>query len=272
MKARGQLIELLRRSGLLSPAYRAYESFAAARHDVARGVTQPAAVASKDLPIPPTKLIVLVSGNPDAGRFLEDGQAAAQTIRELLSGNGVDIERLDVILDFGCGCGRVMRHWQSLRNCQLHGCDQNPDLVGWCSAYLPFAQFAVNAMAPPLSYADERFNLVYALSVFTHLPEALQLAWASETARILKPGGYWVLTTHGASYLNRLTEAERDAFLDDKLVTRFQEAAGSNLCATFHPRPYVVETLARGFEEVDFIAEGARGNPHQDIYLFQKPL
>jgi ubiquinone/menaquinone biosynthesis C-methylase UbiE len=64
-----------------------------------------------------------------------------------------------------------------------------------------FAQFEVNGLAPPLAYEANHFDFIYALSVFTHLPESLQTAWMSELARVLKPGGYLLMTTHRECYL-----------------------------------------------------------------------
>ena len=60
-------------------------------------------------------------------------------MRAILARSGVTIERLGAILDFGCGAGRVLRHWKSLEGPALHGTDYNPELVAWCAASLPFA-------------------------------------------------------------------------------------------------------------------------------------
>jgi len=71
----------------------------------------------------------------------------------------------------------------------VHGSDYNPRLVRWCRESLPFADFRVNGLQPPLPYADGELEFVYAISIFTHLTEALQDAWLQELARVLAPGG-----------------------------------------------------------------------------------
>ena len=71
------------------------------------------------------------------------------------------IEQFGSMLDFGCGCGRMIRHWHDLPRRRLHGCDYNPLLVAWCSEHLPFAEFRGNALEPPLPYEDDQFDLVY---------------------------------------------------------------------------------------------------------------
>jgi SAM-dependent methyltransferase len=258
-------LQLLRRVGLLRPAYRAYEILAALR-----ATGRPAPAASDGLPVPPPRLIVRVAGTADVGWFLESGRLAAETVRDTLGRHGRRVEALGALLDFGCGCGRVTRHWADLDRTAVHGADANDRAIAWCRANLPFARFVSNGLAPPLDHGDESFDLVYALSVFTHLPEDLQHAWARELARLLRPGGFLILTTHGEAYRGRLTPAERTAFDAGRLVVRWPEGAGTNLCSAFHPPPYVQERLAGGLDVVEFVPEGAKGNPHQDFYLLRK--
>ena len=64
------------------------------------------------------------------------------------------------MLDFGCGCGRVMRWWKDLESTRLHGTDYNPYLVAWCRQNLPFAEFSVNGLEAGLDLPDGHFDLV----------------------------------------------------------------------------------------------------------------
>ena len=121
-----RLLSLLDRVGLLLPAYRAYEALRALP---GRGGT-----ADDGLPLPPARLRLMVAGVPQADWFLAGGQAAAQSIREALP---APLESMSSILDFGCGCGRVVRWWRDLPP-DVHGSDFNSTLVAWCRANLPF--------------------------------------------------------------------------------------------------------------------------------------
>ena len=142
--------------------------------------------------------------------------------------------------------------------------------VEWCRANLPFARFEINRLDPPLEFEDESFDLVYALSVFTHLTDELQLAWRDELRRVLGPGGSLLLTTHGSSYVPRLDTSERKRFERGELVVRWGDVPGTNLCSAYHPERYLRETFARGFAFVELEPEGARGNPTQDLVLLRK--
>ena len=259
------LLRALERLRLLLPAYRAYERVSSFRR-----AGRPAEAADDGLPLPPPELIVRVAGTPDVDWFLRGGRLAAGSIRAALWRQGRRIEELDAMLDFGCGCGRVTRNWIALHGTDVCGSDTNERAIEWCRRNLPFATFEPNGLAPPLVFETGRFELVYALSVFTHLPEELELLWMRELERVLRPGGYLLLSTHGESYVRRLSAEERARFADGEVVVRWEQVAGTNLCTTFHPPAYVRERLAAGFEAVDFVPEGAKGNPHQDLFVFRR--
>jgi SAM-dependent methyltransferase len=161
-----------------------------------------------------------------------------------------------------------MRHWYGEPAGRLYGCDLNHAAIAWAAKHLPHATFTVNRIAPPLPYDDGRFDLVYALSVFTHLPEALTVDWLRELHRVLRPGGVLVLTTMGPAFLDRLTPAERRQFADVGLVTRDEGYAGSNVCASYHSEACMRRLALPLFARDLYVESGARGMPGQDLYVF----
>jgi SAM-dependent methyltransferase len=251
-----RFLRLLARAGLIGPAFRSYERLVSLRPG------RPAAVDG--VPLPPRRLMVRVAGTADADWFLRSGRAAYDAIAA-----HVPLAEIDSVLDFGCGCGRVTRYWAEFAG-TVSGGDVNAKAIEWCRANMPFARFALNRLEPPLAFADESFDLVYALSVFTHLTTELQLAWRDELRRVLRPGGRLILTTHGRSYLPRLDADERTRFESGELVVRWSDLPGTNLCSAYHPEPYLRNTFADGFVFVELEPEGARGNPTQDIVLLRK--
>jgi SAM-dependent methyltransferase len=74
------------------------------------------------------------------------------------------------------------------------GEDIDPECIEWDTQNLsPAASFVLNAEAPPLPFPDAKFDLIYALSVFTHIT-AHWAAWLVELDRVLAPGGRLILT------------------------------------------------------------------------------
>jgi SAM-dependent methyltransferase len=251
-----RLLRLLARAGLIGPAFRTYERAVSLRPGRPASVDGP--------PLPPRRLMVRVAGTADADWFLRSGRAAYDGIVA-----HVPLEEIGAVLDFGCGCGRVTRYWDDFAG-TVSGSDVSGRAVEWCRSNLPFARFEVNRLEPPLAFEDESFDLVYALSVFTHLTEELQLAWRDELRRVLRPGGRLLVTTHGRSYLPRLDDGERARFEAGELVVRWDDLPGTNLCSAYHPEPYLRETFARGFTFTELEPEGARGNPTQDLVLLTR--
>jgi len=248
------VLRLLERTGLIGPAFRAYERVVSLR-------PSRLAVVVDGPPLPPRRLMVRVAGTADADWFLRSGRAAYDAIAA-----HVPVAELDAVLDFGCGCGRVTRYWSTFAG-SVRGSDMSAKAIDWCSANLSFAGFVRNGLAPPFAFDDASFDLVYALSVFTHLTEDVQLAWRDEIRRVLRPGGFLLMTTHGQAYAPRLTEQERARFDAGELVVRWGAVAGTNLCSAYHPERYLRETFADGFAFVELEPEGARGNPTQDLVL-----
>jgi SAM-dependent methyltransferase len=220
-------------------------------------------------PLPPPEMRRLVAGLDEPCAFLRLGALAAGSVKDTLRQAGAQLDELDAILDFGCGCGRVIRHLSDLRSTAFHGTDYNERLVGWCKANLPFANFNVNPLEASLPYADESFDLVYGLSVFTHLDESLQRRWLAELLRVLRPGAFLYLTLNGTGQREILDDDERRRFDAGELVLRRPELSGGNMCVSFHPRAFLERFFPSDLRLINLIAQGARDS-HQDIALLRR--
>jgi SAM-dependent methyltransferase len=253
---------------LARPAVRAYELALATRSALSGNAMREA----DGLPLPPARLRAQVGPlHADAEFFLESGRHNADLIRDLLGESGSPFEELGALLDWGCGCGRVLRHWSGLQGTRVYGCDIDQRMVDWCNEHLPFAEVAVNELSPPLPYDESTFDLIYAFSVITHLSKELQDSWVQECRRVLKPGGSLLFSTLGEYYAtrNRLTDDERRSFEDGNLVVLYERSAGTSLCSAYHPPEYVRRELASGIDYVAFRAAADDGK--HDIHVLRKP-
>jgi SAM-dependent methyltransferase len=229
------------------------------------------------LPVPPPLLRDRVHGSLDRSSFLAIGQACAGRIRGMLRSVGQDLYGFHDVLDFGCGCGRVMRFFADRPpSCRLHGTDIDAEAIAWCRARLrDLADWQVSRVAPPLSAAAGRFDLVYAVSVFTHFDEEAQVGWLEELRRVTRPGGWLLLTIHSAAARKALEAEERRSleekgFLFKTLHTGRWKLDGlpDSYQAAFQTREYVERVWSRFFEIAGYFDEGA--SPQQDAVVLHR--
>lgn len=151
---------------------------------------------------PPPSLAWRVGGADKDGNvypdFLISGFQVVHNMLAILRRHGKSPGDFERVLDFGCGCGRVIRFlaYERFRG-ELIGCDIDPEAIAWCRDNIDVATFFVSTFTPPLYYPNDHFDFIYSISIFTHLSEADQFAWLDELRRISRPGGMLILTTQG---------------------------------------------------------------------------
>jgi len=176
------------------------------------------------------------------------------------------------ILDWGCGPGRIIRHLPALldKSNRCYGTDYNDKYVRWCTENIPEVTFRQNNLTPPLPFEDNSFNVIYGISIFTHLSEKMHYAWFDELIRVLKTGGILVLTFHGKAFKSKLTEAQKMIFDVGQLVVLSNTKEGHRTYGAYHP-PAFINHLAGKNKVIEFVEGGfINGKPQQDVYIFQK--
>ncbi len=148
-------------------------------------------------PVPPTSLMLRVSGSDNVDFFRADGQRTFADLAAAVERHG-GFARVRRMLDWGCGCGRVTAHFLADgRAPEVHGTDIDGEATRWCAEAFPRGRFQETGPYPPLPFPDASFDLVVAYSVFTHLEREVQKAWLAEMRRVLAPGGLLLATVHG---------------------------------------------------------------------------
>jgi SAM-dependent methyltransferase len=160
---------------------------------------------------PPRHLQIRVAGTyyPE---FIEHGVKLLGFLEKALDEIDRPLPSFQRILDFGCGCSRVLQaaRLKAGPAPEFHGTDLDGEAIAWCQVHHSrLATFAVNDPYPPLKYAAATFDLVYSVSVFTHLPEDMLHAWLAELRRVSQPGAILLLTTFGERCFKMVPERER---------------------------------------------------------------
>ncbi len=102
------------------------------------------------------------------------------------------------MLDFGCGAGATLRHFlPEAEFAEFWGADIDTASIAWLQAHLsPPLRVMRNRPEPPLGLEHGTFDLIWALSVFTHLTDR-PLEWLVDLHQLLKPGGLLAATYMG---------------------------------------------------------------------------
>jgi SAM-dependent methyltransferase len=175
-----------------------------------RNVAQ--AGGAQAVPFPPRKLIERTSRGRLArelrGHYVRTGsERKAGIIKALPRGYQFEGKR---VLDFGCGSGRVLRQFlPEAASGEFWGCDLHRPTIAWLDEHLsPPLRFYVNDRIP-MPHPDSYFDLVYAISVFTHITHEWS-AWLLELHRILKPDGLLLVTFVGPEAWGRSLRSPPD--------------------------------------------------------------
>jgi len=212
---------------------------------------------------------VRVIGDRDPAAFLVSGATDYHRIdRALATFSGRRVHEFERVLDWGCGCGRLARHFPRSRARALTGCDIDHDNIEWCRAHFP-GTFVGCSMSPPLPFGSASFDLVYGISVFTHLREPMQIRWLEELSRIMARGALLLTTIHGRTAIDfsRLPPPEHQRLCAEVeargLVVRGEKSqldghvdhGGEYVADVAHSLGYVRRVWSRFFE-VEHILPG----------------
>ncbi len=130
-----------------------------------------------------------------------------QAYRRLFLEHGGEFNDHTKVLDFGCGWGRLIRFFiRDVSPQNLFGTDITEQDIKTCQATNRWASFSLNDVSPPLNYLDQSFDLIYAHSVFSHLPEALTNDWVNDFNRLLKPGGMLIFSTLKRDFFGKVAK------------------------------------------------------------------
>lgn len=138
------------------------------------------------------------------------------------------------ILEWGCGPARLIRELPNAladKNVSVYGSDYNAKTIQWCQNNINGITFLNNNIEPPLNLKDNSIDLIYSVSVFTHLNEALHEAWLKEHHRLLNDNGLLIFTFHGNAFLRKIPQNMQETYKNGSFVeVKIPENGSQSLC------------------------------------------
>lgn len=220
-----------------------------------------------------------VHGSGEFSPFVIEGLSCARKlellVRDYVSKESTVLQQMHV-LDWGCGCGRVAR-WLTNVFPNLSGVDIDADNVAWCAQHYPQTGLWKSCrLTPPIPFPDQQFDLIYGVSIFTHIAESAQVLWLQELKRLLRPGGVAIVSIHGPSSAARFRVGDEawnawyaNGLLDMGPSRDLELIFGEHdhYRGTLHTQKYIYEEWSKVLEVEDIIP-AVFGN-HQDVVVLR---
>ncbi len=129
--------------------------------------------------------------------YFQDGRKSAETLRGVLQQLGYDDGQPATLLEFASGYGKVTRHAKHVfPDTDWTACDIHRDATVFIARELT-VKSVLSANLPEDLSIGTKFDVVFALSFFSHMPERTWSRWLKALYGLVREGGYLIFTTHG---------------------------------------------------------------------------
>lgn len=198
--------------------------------------------------------------------YFESGAGSAALLGSIVSDRLKRPVSELTLLEFASGSGRVTRHlvnqWKTVSACEIQ------------DSALAFLQQAFGVTAYRSSHdpekldIEQKFDVVFALSFFSHLSGDAFPRWLKRLSDLVAPRGLFVFTTHGrASIPNLVALGHKPEACD----FWFSPVPSHQYGQAVVSRSYVENmrsAVASNMRAIDYREAGLDG--HQDIYVWQR--
>jgi SAM-dependent methyltransferase len=181
----------------------------------------------------------------------------------------------ETVLEFASGYGRVARHAKHvLPASSWTCCDVHPRAVEFNADRLGLESF-ISPARPEDWSVERRFGVVFALSFFSHMPDATFAPWLKRLLSTAEPGGLLVFTTHGAISLRNMKSGGFDASFNENGFywnpqSDQRDLDSRNYGTSAVTQSYVQRAL-QSLPEAELIRfQQAFWWGHQDLYVIRK--
>ena len=213
------------------------------------------------------------AATPRAGvqKYFDMGAESTNKLRAVIAELGMSEAGLR-LLEFASGYGRMSRHLaRKASDIELAACDIHEEAGAFCAAQLNIP-FLLSKSVPEDFKSPTEFEVVFALSFFSHMPRSTWGRWLKALYDQVAPGGAVIFTTHGM--VSHAGTRKRHKLSEDGFsftaTSEQKDLPGPEYGVAFSSPQFVEAEIARLpraklaiFREGDWFG-------HQDLYAVRK--
>lgn len=200
--------------------------------------------------------------------YINDGKDCAKKLRQLCDRYFPENSKL-ILLEFASGYGRVTRHIDNDRF-DVTACDIHNEAVKYIEQYIG-AKTLLSEVEPGAikALANQQFDVVFALSFFSHIPDRSFGKWIKTLYSSVGYGGILIFTTHGRVTNETAGYKIKNGYAFKSHSEQF-DLTNEDYGTTISEYEYI-ERVCRQFigKPPDYWKEGFWWN-HQDVYIVRK--
>ena len=183
-------------------------------------------------------------GKNPVREYLSDGWRTLSELLLLMDAVGRPLTAARSVLEFAAGFGRFTRHLARAIPGRVTVSDIHPGSVDFLRA-----QFGVDGFYsshdPRALEIPGQYDLVFVLSMFTHLPPAMWAPWLRKLFGAVRPGGHLVFSVHNESLAAHFSKEYGPDGTFFVPTSESRELEGEQYGTTFATRAWVEQEVER---------------------------
>lgn len=135
--------------------------------------------------------------------YFADGWRTLYELMVVLEKVGRPLVGCNSFLEFASGYGRLTRHLAKFPGAdKVHASDLMPESVEFTKEKFGVDGFYSNS-SPSLVQFPQQYEIVFVLSLFSHLPRSSWADWLEKLCSAVELNGYLIFSTHGEGFAKR---------------------------------------------------------------------
>ena len=212
------------------------------------------------------------SSAENQAEYFDSGDAALRSFQDILRDQGLDWKDIASMLEFASGFGRITRFLVTRIHPKKITVSDIDRAAVESNSKMFHTRPLVSVKDPSEFRCDQKFQIIFVASLFSHLNLKFWHAWLERLYTLLQPGGLLIFSTHGEDHF--LPENASDLLIEDGFWFKSANETRGRLDAEIYGTTWVNERWVR-----ECITKFGLGNVTgyyrrklwlQDVYVIKK--